>query len=100
EQRHVIADTLIAIRITEIEHAPAPPLGVARLAKICVGADDLGRADVERPLRGVVDDDQGRRHRSAEAFPALPPGSITSRFASYVTMPSRTALIRRWSLTA
>ena len=75
EQRHVVARALVAVGVAEIVDAGLAQLAEAAVAQIVVGADDFRARDPQRPLLGMVDDQQ-RTHRGA-LF-----GSTITRFAS------------------
>ena len=58
EQRDVVAGRLVRVRVAEVVDARLAQLAEALGAQIVVGADHLGARDLQRPLLGMVDDEQ------------------------------------------
>ena len=63
QQRHVVTRGLILVGIAEVVDAEVAPCGERLVTQVRVGAQDLGRRELEPPLLGVIDDDQ-RGHLS------------------------------------
>src|SRR5690606_32149153 len=92
QQRNVVAQPLVAVVAAKVEDLGALELAVSRVGQVLLGGDDLDTRNVQRPLGRVVDDDQ-RTHAAGA------PGSMSSRLASNVTVPSRIEAIKRSTLT-
>ena len=75
EQRYVVAGGLILVGVAQVIDADVAHAREALIAQIRVRADDLGCRKGQRPLLGMVDDDQCSHRRACF-------GSMTSRFAS------------------
>src|SRR5436190_24271228 len=93
KQRHVIAAALVAVGPAQVDDARRRILGVRGIGQVFARGHDTRAVDVERPVAGMVDDDEDVHRRSAPWR-----GYTTSRFASCVTMPSRIAASTRSTL--
>jgi hypothetical protein len=94
EKGHVVADRLVPVRAAQVEDGGAARPGEARIAQVAARRHDLHPWDREGPALLVLEDDD-RAHRMVDLLLSLGSGSIRSRFASYVSTPSRIAPMTR-----
>jgi hypothetical protein len=75
EQRHVVADALVADAPAHVVDGRPLHLREAPLDEVRASRHDLDRLEVEGPALGIFDDDEGFHSSSTS-------GSITRKFAS------------------